>query len=154
MSSFQPGCHSGALPRAGRDPIADEATALAVFLTAAHLPARNETLVMLLDDRRRGIALVVVSGTREPDAVLQIAERVFDPAVHDRRVGAAVIASIRPGSHSVGDDPLADADRWLDLDEIAERSGVELVDWLVIGDGVNRPRQLVNAPSRWRPTGP
>jgi hypothetical protein len=139
------------LPRAGIDPIDGEATALAVVRTAAAWPLRYETIVVLLDELRCGLGLVVVSGTTEPDAVLEVAERILDPAVHDGRVAGAIVASGRPG----GDRPehdgheLTDADRWLELDEIATGSGVELFEWFVLGDGLSRPRELVNASPRW-----
>jgi hypothetical protein len=139
------------LPRAGIDPIDHEATALAVVRTAAAWPLRHETILVLLDDAHCGIGLVVVSGTTEPDAVLVVAERILDPVVHEGRVAAAIVASVRPdGPPEAGDDrDLTDADRWLELDEIATGCGVELLEWFVLGDGLNRPRELVNAPPRW-----
>ena len=139
------------LPRAGVDAIDQEATALAVVRTVAAWPPRPETILVLLDDARCGIGLVVVSDTVDPDAVLEVAERIRDPAVHDGRVAAAVVASVRPGHGREAPDrhDLGDADLWLDLDEIAAASGVELVEWFVVDGGVSRPRELVNAPPRW-----
>lgn len=133
------------LPRAGVDPVATDGVALATVLAAVHLPLRHETIVLLLDDARCGLAVVVVDGTSCPDAVVEIADRLLDPRTHDARVGAAVIASVRPGA---GDD-LADADRWLELVDVAEQAGVDLVEWYVLGRGVDRPRELVGAPPRW-----
>jgi hypothetical protein len=139
------------LPRAGIDPIDCETTALAVVRTAAAWPLRHETIVVLLDDAHCGIGLVVVSGTSDPDAVVEVAERILDPVVHDGRVAAAIISSSRPGDDMRGDGGgvLRDADRWLELDEIATGAGVELLEWFVLGDGLSRPRELVNAPPRW-----
>lgn len=138
------------LPRAGIDPITDESTALALLRIAA-CPTRHETIIVLLDDARCGLGLVVVSDTAEPDAVVEVVERVLDPAVHDGRAAATIVASVRPRS-DVGDrggHDLGDADRWLELDDVAERCGVELVEWFVLADGLSRPRELVNAPPRW-----
>ena len=139
------------LPRAGIDPIDDELTALALIKTAVAWPLRPETIVVLLDDARCGIGLVVVSGTPDADAVLEVGERILDPQVHDGRVAAAIVATVRPGRIDPawqGDD-LTDADRWIELDEIATDRGVELLEWFVLGDGVSWPRELVNAPPRW-----
>lgn len=133
------------VPRAGVDPIVDEAAALAIVRLAAARPSRHETIVVLLDETRCGLGLVVVSGTVDPDAVIEVAECLLDPAVHDGRAGAAIFTSCRPH----GDPVLADADRWLELDAIAGRHGVELLEWFVDGRGLSRPRELVNAPPRW-----
>lgn len=141
------------LPRAGIDPIDDDATALSLIRAVVAHPARHETIVVLLDDARRGIALVVVSDTIDPDSVLEVAERIFDPAVHDGRVGTAIVASIDPTDRSAGpvERDLTDAERWLDLDEISTAHGVELLEWFVLsrGHGLSRPRELVNGPPRW-----
>lgn len=139
------------LPRAGLDPIRTDATALAVVLAAAAVPARAETILVLLDDGRRGLGLVAVSGTHDPEAVVRVAQRFLDPVVHDGLVAAAIIASIRPDPV---DDTLCDADRWLDLDDVADQCQVELLEWFVVdprstGAGVTRPRELVHAPPRW-----
>ena len=137
------------VPRAGLDPIADEASALAVVRLAAAGPMRPETIVVLLDEHRRGVGLVVVSGTIDPDAVVEVAECLLDPIAHDGRVAAAVIASCRPDDDADDEPVLADADRWLELDDVARRHGVALLDWFVEGSGLSRPRELVNAPPRW-----
>lgn len=141
--------HAHRLPRAGVDPIDAEPTALALLHAAAAHPPRHETILILLDDARCGIGLVVVGDTLDGVAVVEVAERILDPAVHDGRVAAAIIATVRPGGTRHEPDTLADADRWLDLDEIADRCGVELLEWFVLDDGVNRPRELVGAAARW-----
>lgn len=150
MSPTRP--HPSRLPRAGVDPITDEATALALLSVAAN-PTRHETIVVLLDDARCGIGLVVVSDTRDRDAVVEVAARILDPAVHDGRVASVIVATVRPGGHADHErhehHDLADAERWVDLDEIADRCDVELVEWFVLDAEVSRPRELVNAPQRW-----
>lgn len=157
MTTVPSGAPAGTLtglPRAGVDPIDSEEAALAVVSWAVGTPARAETLVVLLDRRRCGIAIVSVDGTHAADDVLHVARHVLDPAVGHDRVAAAVIATVRPGRHpGAGDaDPSGDADRWLELDGIATDHGVALLDWFVLDDGgVSRPRDLVAAPARWRP---
>lgn len=140
------------LPRAGIDPIDDVRTAVALIKTAVTWPLRPETIVVLLDSERCGIGLVVVSDTDDHDDVLEVARRILDPQVHEGRAAAVIVATVRPGVVSQGTLPeeLADADRWLELDEIATSSGVELLEWfLVLADGLSWPRMLVNAPPRW-----
>ena len=147
MSPTRP--HPSRLPRAGLDPITDETTALALLSVAAN-PTRHETIVVLLDDARCGIGLVVVNDTSDPDAVVEVAARLLDPALHDGRVAGAIVATVRPGGHDDHEHhDLADAERWFDLDEIADRCEVVLVEWFVLGAEVSRPRELVNAPPRW-----
>ena len=41
---------------------------------AIQRPLRAETVVLLLDDQRRGVAIAVVSGTHRPDDVLEVVE--------------------------------------------------------------------------------
>lgn len=135
------------LPRAGVDPITDDGGALALLRLAAN-PHRCETILVLLDDRRRGLGLVVVSDTTDADAVVDVANRLLDPVVHDGRVAAVIVASVRTPHARDGID-LTDADRWLGLDDVAAHHGVELVEWYVLDDGVSRPRELLNAPPRW-----
>lgn len=136
------------LPRAGVDPIDSEEAALAVVSWAVGTPSRAETLVVLLDRRRCGIAIVSVDGTHAADDVVHVARHVLDPAVGHDLVAAAVIATVRPGLRP----DAGDADRWLELDGIATDHGVTLLDWFVLDDGgVSRPRDLVAAPARWRP---
>lgn len=157
------------LPRAGVDPIRDERTALDLLHAAAARPPRHETILVLLDGARRGVGLVVVSGTVDADAVLDVAERVLDPAVHLGRVAAAIVATVRPSDTDpvdtnpvdtdpvdtdpvdtdAGDADLDDVDRWLELDDIASQCRVELLEWFVLTDGVRRPRELVEATARW-----
>ena len=152
--TIHPSTRPPGLPRAGVDPVDSEESALAVVSWAVGTPARAETLVVLLDRQRCGIAIVSVDGTRDADDVLHVARHVLDPAVGHDLVAAAVIAPVRPGRRpEAGDaDPAGDADRWLELDGIATDHGVTLLDWFVLDDrGVSRPRDLVAAPARWRP---
>lgn len=133
------------LPRAGVDPLCSDGIALATVLAAVRLPLRAETIALLLDDARRGLAVVAVAGTERPGDVVHVAERLLDPVAHDGLIGAAVLATVRPG----GQGRLADADIWLELDDLASANGIELLEWFVLGQEVERPRELLNAPPRW-----
>jgi hypothetical protein len=136
------------LPRAGVDRISCPDTALTMLLLATHRPIRPETIVILLDDQRRGLAVAVVTDTRRPDDVVEVVECLGRPAAHGGRVGAMIVASVRPGEL---DDEVAagDVDRWLEISDLAEQAGVELLEWFVIGEEVTCPRDRLGEPPRW-----
>lgn len=137
------------MPRAGVDVIGDAATALAVVMPVVHRPLRHETIVVLLDHARRGVVIGVVTGTREPGHVVEVVECLTTPAALGGQVGAIVVASVRPGRPAAPDD----VDRWLELDHVATRAGVDLVEWFVVNAaGVTVPREVLGEPPRW-PTG-
>lgn len=131
-------------PTAGIDPI-DDAAARLLFDAMRSVPARYETIVVLLDPERRGHSIITVDGTYDGDAVFEVAELAAAVADRCADIGAVVIASVRPG----GSDELDDIERWLELDHRFAGATVELVEWYVYGRAVLRPRQLVGAPDRW-----
>jgi hypothetical protein len=140
-------------PRAGIDPIDSQAAALAVIKLAVHLPLTAETIALVLDADHRGRTVVVVDGTDEPDAVLEVIERLGDAIATSGGDGALVLASVRPDGRPCDDD----GDRWLEASELAEELGVELVEWFVVADDAGRttawcPRDLLGEPPRWRLT--
>jgi hypothetical protein len=142
------------IPRAGIDPIDDADTAFVTISMAVHLPLRCETILVLLDDGRRGIGVVAVSDTYEPDAVLEVFECVLDPSAHGGRVGAVIVASVRPDPSDATIDPdvdpgADDVDRWLEMSDLAEQRGVELLEWFVITDEVSCPRDRLGEAPRW-----
>lgn len=137
------------LPRAGLDPITSHDDALVTIAMAVHRPLRPETIVVLLDDTRRGIALVVVTDTTRPDDVLEAVECLTRPSTHAGRAGAIVVGSVRPGALPDDADADRDVDRWLELSEIAEGHGVELLEWFVIGTEVRCPRDHLGEAPRW-----
>lgn len=137
--------HAHRLPRARIDPIVDPATALALVRATAAVPARPETIVTLLDDARRGLAIVTVDGTNEPDHVLEVVECVTAADLYDAGLGGVIVASVRPAG-TVAD---GDADRWFELCDLTDDAGVELLEWFVIGRSVSCPRDLVGVPPRW-----
>ena len=136
------------LARAGIDTISCAETALLTLAMAIQQPLRAETVALLLDDQRRGIAVAVVSGTHQPDDVLEVVECFTRGAAHGGRVGSIIVASVRPAA--ADDAPTAtDVDRWLEMSDIAEQAGVELVEWFVIGGDVTCPRDRLGEPPRW-----
>ena len=136
------------LPRAGVDQISCAETALLMLAMAIQQPLRAETVTLLLDDQRRGIAVAVVSGTHQPDDVLEVVECFTHSAAHGGRVGSIIVASVRP---ELGDESTiaTDVDRWLEMSDIAEEAGVELLEWFVIGGDVTCPRDQLGEPPRW-----
>jgi hypothetical protein len=136
------------LPRAGVDIIDCAETALLTLAMAIQQPLRAETVSLLLDDQRRGIAVAVVSGTDQPDDVLEVVECFTRSTTHGGRVRSVVVASVRP---VVADEATAasDVDRWLEMSEIAEQAGVELIEWFVITGDVTCPRDRLGEPPRW-----
>jgi hypothetical protein len=136
------------LPRAGVDRISCAETALLMLAMTIQQPLRAETVTLLLDDERRGIAVTVVSGTHQPDDVLEVVECFTGSAAHGGRVGSIIVASVRP---QLSDESTlaTDIDRWLEMSDIAEQAGVELLEWFVISGDVTCPRDQLGEPPRW-----
>ena len=139
------------LPRAGIDPITSHDDALVTVAMAVDRPLRHETIVVLLDDERRGLAVVVVTDTTCPDDVLEAVECLTRPTAHAGRAGAIVVGSVRPAppARDIDRDIDRDVERWLELSEIAEGHGIELLEWFVIGTGVRCPRDDLGEAPRW-----
>jgi hypothetical protein len=137
--------HAHRIPRARIDPISDPATALALFRATVAVPSRAETIVALLDDAHRGLALVSVDGTTEPDHVLEVVECVTAADLYGTGLGGLIVASVRPAG-TIDD---GDADRWFELCDLADDAGVDLLEWFVLGRAVSCPRDLVGVPPRW-----
>ena len=129
----------------GGDRISDPQSALAVVALGLHSPPEDETVVLLLDHDRHGRSIAVVSGTRHADDVIEVVEVLTGAGTDTGRIGALVVASSRPGSGVLpGDD-----NRWLEMSDISESYGVELLEWFVIGDRVACPRDLLGERPRW-----
>jgi len=138
------------LPRAGIDAIDDAESALAMIALAIDHPLRHETIVIVLDQARRGRTVVVVDGTEEPDAVIDVVECITQA---DESIGAIVVCSVRPPCTAHGADGAdatdADVDRWLEMSEVADVVGVEVLEWFVVGRTISCPRDLLGEPPRW-----
>jgi hypothetical protein len=150
-------CHHG-IPRARIDPIQDAATALTMIKIATAEPQRNETIVVLLDDARRGIGLFIVGGTDDNQAVLEVIDCVTASASRHDELDGVIIASVRTAasvdSHPsavVGATEDADVDRWFEMSHLAEDAGIELVEWFIVGraGAATCPRDLVGDAPRW-----
>jgi hypothetical protein len=135
----------------GRSLVSAEA-ALDVIALARSSPPKPETIGLLLDADLVGRTCVVVDATSDPDDVLDVARLLAEVAEREPKLQAAVIASIRthappgllPARHR------CDVDRWLDLLEVFDEVGVELLDWfVVVGDGAESLRTLTGMPQLW-----
>lgn len=147
MSQF---CGVHRTPRGGVDPIDSAAAALAVIRLAVHHPLQHETIALVLDGEHRGRTIVVVDGTHDLDAMIEVVERMAEASAEAGPYGSLVIASVRPGvGPQVGDD-----ERWLEASDLADELGVELLEWFVISDDTGPttawcPRDLLGEPPRW-----
>jgi hypothetical protein len=150
-------CHHG-IPRARVDPIRDAATALTMIKLIAAEPLRNETIVLLLDDARRGLGVVIVSGTDDNQAVLEVIDCITASASRHEELDGVIIASVRTAtsldSHDwavLGAVEDADVDRWFEMSHLAEEAGIELVEWFIVGraGATTCPRDLIGAAPRW-----
>ncbi|MDX2378795.1 MAG: hypothetical protein QNM02_03440 [Acidimicrobiia bacterium] len=140
-------CTNHQLPRAGVDPLDDDATALALLSAVIASPPRSETIAILLDSARRGHSIVVVSGTERPDDLLRVVDVLAGalPAQGPATPAGVILASVRPG----GRLDERDGDRWFETSDSLAAHGVELVEWFVVADDVNCPRDLLGVPPRW-----
>lgn len=142
MSEF---CSSRRLVGAPR-PIRSLEEAVEVFILARSRPMRYETIVLVLDEARRGGTIVVVDGTHDPDAVVEVVETVAAAASDQLDVGGLVVASFRPGG--TPDDE--DVDRWVEMSHLADDFAVPLIEWIVVTDDqVALPRADTFDRARW-----
>jgi hypothetical protein len=139
-------CSRHRTPRAGVDPIDHPDTALAVVTLAADDPPRPATIVLLLDHEHRGVCVTVVSGTARADDSVEVADHLAGVATTTGRIGAMVVATVRPGGGLLDDD----VDRWLEMSELVGAHGVELLEWFVLGTVTECPRDRLGEPPRWR----
>ena len=146
-----PFCGAHRVPRAGLDVIDAAEPALAVVRLAMSLPPAAETVALILDAERRGRSVVVVDGTVDPDAVVEVVERLADAIAVAGESGALVVATVRPGGALLPDD----GDRWMEASQLAELVGVDFLEWFVVGDDgrgtltISCPRDLLAEPPRW-----
>jgi DNA repair protein RadC len=134
-------CSNHRIPRGFIDPIKSRSDALAVLSLAA--PFGDDTVAILLDPERRGVGILVVTGTTDPDAIF----RVIDVCVHAQYTDVAgiILATSRPG----GDLQPVDRNRWIEAAMQCDDAGVELVEWFIIGRRITCPRELAGDPPRW-----
>ena len=140
--------HPHRIPRARVQPLRRDG-AIALLNASIDRPPRPETILLLLDDDRRGVSIVTVTGTDEPDQVVGVIEHVLEAvAATDSvavEIGSMVVATVRPGG---GLEP-GDGDRWFEMCDLSDDHGIELVEWFVFGRSLSCPRDQVGAPPRW-----
>ena len=129
--------------------LTDAVAALQLVDLAISRPLRSETVVFLADDSHLGHTCFIVSGTSAVDDVLDVAALVVEVAERSPAVHAVVLATVRAA------EPIAsarsDLDRGLELLELFEAAGLELLDWFVIGpDGASSLRERTGLPLLWR----
>ena len=129
--------------------LTDGVAALQLVDLAVSRPLRSETVIFLADDAHLGHTCFVVSGTSAADDVLDVAALVVEVAERSPAVHAVVLATVRPV------EPIAsgrsDLDRGLELLELFEAGGLELLDWFVISpDGASSLREGTGLPPLWR----
>lgn len=123
--------------------------ALQTIFAGAHHPAQSQVIALLLDPDYIGHTVLVVDDTTSPDAVVEVMELIAEAAAEAGREQVFVLASMRPD-----DGPLpGDVDRWIELSDLADTHGCELVEWFVITDRVAWcPRDFLLEPPRWPET--
>jgi hypothetical protein len=137
------------LPRAGIDRFDDPGPALALMTIVMTHPPRHETIAVTLDRDRRGLGIVVVDGTHDPDAVIEVVECLAGAAGHHADIGGLVLATVWPDPTSRTVGGYGDVERWMEASGIAEEHGIELVEWFVIADAITCPRDRLGEPPRW-----
>ena len=134
------------IPRGFIDPIESRADALAVLALAA--PFGHDTIAILLDPDRCGVGILVVTDTRDDDAIFRIIDVCIDAQYTE--ISGLILATSRPG----GDVMSTDASRWRRASSQCDEAGIELVEWFVIGTHIACPRELTGDQPRWDPPPP
>ena len=148
MSPPAPRCPSRLRRGYAHPPVQSVAAALEVIASVAADPLGHETVALLMDASRQGGTCLVVDGTEAPDAISEVAEFVLASAGQQpSRVESVVLASVRPGRLAPG---AGDHWRWFDLRDRFDDAGIDLLDWLVVGDLVAvSMAQLTDSRSLW-----
>lgn len=120
--------HRSAPPTAVPAPIRSDAAAVALLRVAAVTPLEPEVLCFLLDAGGRGSVVLTVSGTHDPNAVLDVVDLVGRAALGTSAC-YLVVASVRPDGLVEPDDDW----RLDELDQITLGHDLELLEWYVIG---------------------
>jgi len=133
------------LPRAGIDPLVSLDHVLPLVRTLVSVPAAFETFVIVVDDAQRGLGIAHITNTTEPDDVVGIVERFAVPDLAHGIGAGIIVVSVRPGD----DIAMGDIDRWLEMSDLTDDAGIELVEWLIVGRTIVCPRDLLGVPPRW-----
>ncbi len=134
------------MPRAGLDPIRSSIDVLQVFDLQMRRPLGFETLVMFIDHAGCGKSLVSVSGTTEPDSILEVVDTMGMCVPDTAGVTGMVVASVRPGGRILDSDD----ERWIEANESLDTLGLTLYDWIIIGrSGAISMCSELGLESRW-----
>ncbi len=129
--------------------LTDGVAALPLVDLAVSRPLRSETVIFLADDAHLGHTCFVVSGTSAADDVLDVAALVVEVAERSPAVHSVVLATVRPAEPAASGR--SDLDRGLELLELFEAAGLELLDWFVISPGgASSMREGTGLPLLWR----
>lgn len=139
------------VPRPFLDTISSTSQALSVFSLTMSRPARAETLVLLLDSSRRGVALLSDTnrhgGGATPSHVGELlGHHVVGMASAHPAAVACFVLTVEPNAAPTPDD----AEAWFAFADICDRAGIVLLDWCVRGFST-RPGELRGQGSVWCP---
>jgi hypothetical protein len=144
--------HAPHVPHPGRDRIHTAAQALAVVAVGLSQHPEDETIAFFLDDTHRGNGLLLnISGTGDPESAPAVVELLAEIAALQTGAGrpcaSLVLATVRSGGGLLLPD---DGERWVRCSDLADATGVTLLEWFVItGHQVRLPRELTGEPDRW-----
>lgn len=129
------------IPRPLVDPVSTFPEALGIVALAAGRPLRHESVVLVLDSRRRGLGL---HRTGTPDA--HLAHEVAAVCSRTPAALGAFVVTFRPGSPVGLDDP----GLFEQLRHVLHSTGHHLIDWVVVGrGGFWCPRILTDVADPW-----
>ncbi len=129
------------VPRPLVDPINSLAEALSIVSLALQRPRRNSTIVLALDNKRRGIHLFRTNVMSAQTAQLIVRECSFSHTVD----GVVVVSHRTSAPMSVSDE-----DVWRRANFTLSAAGIHLIDWVILGaGGLYGPRTLCGVPDPW-----
>jgi hypothetical protein len=134
-----------AIPRAHRDPLRTSVDALLLIMLLLDTDAQDETMVFVLDDARRGIGIMRVTGTGDPDSLLGVVDSVAEASQSSPGAAGLILVSARASSAISVDD----LRRWHEADESCSDADLDLIEWFVVSTEVSCPRELCGVAPRW-----
>ncbi len=134
-----------AIPRAHRDPLRTSVDALLLIMLLLDADAQDETMVFVLDDARRGMGVMRVTGTGDPDSLLGVVDYVAEASQSSPGAAGLILVSARAS----GGISVDDLRRWHEADESCTDADLDLVEWFVISTEVSCPRELCGVAPRW-----
>lgn len=139
------------VPRPFLDTISTTSQALSVFSLTMSRPARAETLVLLLDSSRRGVALLSDEsrhrcGLSPTHTGELLGHHVVGMASGHPAAMACFVLTVEPDAAPTLDD----AEKWFAVADICDRAGIVLLDWCVRGFATH-PGELRGRGSVWCP---